>query len=68
MEMIVSYRILNDSGEVKKGIISIPGFDDKKPLGMFKNWKTATSEYLTQFDENISTMSKIIIDKLVAEI
>jgi hypothetical protein len=68
MEMIVSYRVLKDNVETKKGIIFIPNFDDKKPLGMFKNWKTATSEYLTQFDENVSTMSKLVVDKLVSEL
>lgn len=68
MEMIVSYRVLKDNVETKKGIISIPNFDDKKPLGMFKNWKTATAEYLTQFDENISTMSKLVVDSLVREL
>lgn len=68
MNMVVSYRVLKDNVEMKKGIISIPNFDDKKPLGMFKSWKTATGEYLTQFDENISTMSKLVVDKLVAEL
>jgi hypothetical protein len=68
MEMIISYRLLKDNVEIKKGIISIPNFDDKKPLGMFKNWKTATNEYLNQFDENISTMSKLIVDQIVSEI
>lgn len=68
MEMIVSYRVLKDHVETKKGIISIPNFDDKKSLGMFKNWKTATTEYLTQFDENISTMSKQVVDRLVKEL
>lgn len=68
MEMIVSYRILKDNVKTKKGTISIPNFDDKKPLGMFKNWKIATSEYLSQFDENISTMSKLIVDQLMSEI
>jgi hypothetical protein len=35
---------------------------------MFKNWKVATSEYLTQFDENIRTMSRLLVDKIVAEL
>ena len=68
MEMAVSYRVLKDNLETKKGTILIPSFDDKKPLGMFKNWKTATNEYLTQFDENISTMSKLVVDKLINEL
>jgi hypothetical protein len=68
MEMIVSYRVLKDNVETKKGIISIPNFDDKKQLGMFKNWKKATNEYLAQFDENISAMSKLVVDRIVNEL
>ena len=68
MEMKVSYRLLKDNMEIKKGIISLPGFDDKKPLGMFKNWKTATNEYLSQFDDNITTMSKLVVDKIMLEL
>ncbi len=68
MEMIVSYRLLKDNTEIKKGIITIPSFNDKKPLGMFKNWKTATREYLEQYDENISNMSTLFVDKLLHEL
>ncbi|HEY5367753.1 MAG TPA: hypothetical protein VIJ75_02080 [Hanamia sp.] len=68
MEMTVSYRVLKDNVEMKKGIISIPSFNDKESLGMYKSWKKATNEYLTQFDENISTMSKLVVDKLMNEL
>lgn len=68
METTVSYKLLKDNVATKTGIITIPNFDDKKPLGMFKNWKTATSEYLSQFDENITSISKLVVDKLVTEL
>ena len=32
MEMIVSYRVLKDNAEIKKGSIAIPAFNDKKKL------------------------------------
>ena len=68
MEMIVSYRVLKDNQETKKGTITIPAFNDKKPLGMFKSWKKATSEYLSQYDENITSMSRLVMEKLASEL
>lgn len=67
-DMVVSYRVLKDNIEIKKGIITIPYDSDKMNLGMFKSWKRATSEYLDQYNANITSMSKLLVEKLVKEI
>jgi len=68
MDMVVSYKLLKDNSEIKNGVISIPNFDDKRNLGMFTSWKKATAEYLDQYDQNIATLSKLVVDKLVSEL
>ena len=68
MDMIVSYKVFKDNLETKKGIMTIPYANDKKDLGMFKSWKKATTEYLEQYDANITSMSKLVVDKLVKEL
>ena len=68
MEMEVSYKLLKDNAAAKTGIISIPNFDDKRGIGMFTSWKTATSDYLDQYDQNITAISKLVVDKLVSEL
>jgi hypothetical protein len=68
MDMVVSYRLLNGNEEAKKGIITIPYNNDKMKLGMFKSWKKATSEYLDQYDANIISMSKLVVENLNKEI
>ena len=68
MDMVVSYRLLSDTMEVKKGIITIPYNNDKMKLGMFKSWRKATSEYLDQYDANIASMSKLFAEQLSKEL
>jgi hypothetical protein len=68
MNMVVSYKILNGDTEIKKGTISVSSFDSKRNLGMFKSWKSATSEYLYQYEANITAVSKLVVDKLVEEL
>lgn len=68
MDMVVSYILSKDNLEVKKGVISIPNFNDKRNLGMFTSWKTATTEYLDQYDQNIATLTKMVVDQLVKEL
>ena len=68
MDMVVSYKVFKDNVETKKGIMTLPYANDKKDLGMFKSWKKATTEYLEQYDANITSMSKLVVDKLVKEL
>ena len=68
MEIAVSYTLFNNNIETKKGLISIPNFDDKKSLPMFKNINKALKEYLIQFDENLTSLSKLVADKIASEL
>lgn len=68
MDMVVSYKVLKDNVETKRGVITIPYGNDKKNLGFFKSWKKATSEYLDQYDANITAQSKLVVDKLLKEL
>ena len=68
IDMVVTYKLSNDGLETKKGTITIPYIYDKQKLGMFKNWKNATIEFLEQYNLNITEMSKSFVQKLVTEI
>lgn len=68
VDMVVTYKVSKEGLELKKGTITIPYIYDKQKLGMFKNWKKATTEFLEQYDSNITEMSKSFVEKLVAEI
>ncbi len=67
-EMIISYRLLKDNTETKKGVITID--DRNKPLHVkiFHSVKKTFWGYLDQYNYNIQLMSKELIDKLIAEL
>jgi hypothetical protein len=67
-DLVISYKVTNNDASVKSGVIQLAYADDKKRLGLFKSWKTATSEYLSQYDLNISTLAKQAADKLIKEL
>lgn len=68
VDMVVTYKLSKDGLETKKGTITIPYIYDKQKLGMFKSWKKATTEFLEQYDSNITEMSKLFVQKLATEI
>ncbi|MBS1917309.1 MAG: hypothetical protein JST87_13610 [Bacteroidetes bacterium] len=67
-DMVVSYRILQDGTEAKKGVITIPNKDKTLTLKMFQSLRKKTWQYLDQYDENITVMSKRVIDQLITEL
>jgi hypothetical protein len=68
MNMVVTYKLLKDNQEMKNGIVSIPVLHDRQNLGMFRSWKRATQDYLDQYNSNIAAMSRMVVDKLAAEL
>lgn len=66
--MIVSYKLMQDNNEIKKGTITIPNMDKTMGLKMFESLKKRTWKYLDQYDENITVMSKLCVDKVMTEI
>lgn len=67
-DMLVSYRIVKEGAETKKGVISVT--DKNKPLyvKVFGNPRKTFWKYLEQYNLNIQSMGKEMIDKLIAEL
>ncbi len=66
--LIISYRVLDGSTEVKTGVITIPNVDKVVDQPLSEPTKVATKNYLDQYDASITAMSKTFLDKLVAEL
>lgn len=68
-QMVVSYKILNyDNTLYKAGIIDISNTDKGLTLGMFQSLKKKTFQYLDQYDASITSMSKMVVDKIAQEL
>jgi hypothetical protein len=55
-DLVVSYKLLQNDTTVKTGKISIKGDAHNKGIRFFQSWKSATSEYLVDYNTNINTM------------
>jgi len=68
-DLVVAYRLYDKNNTiVKTGTIRIEDPDKAVSLKMFHSLKNMTGEYLDRYDENITSMSKRLIDKLAAEL
>lgn len=67
-DLVVTYRLLKDDVETKKGIISIPNRGRPVSLKVLQSTKKMTWRYLDQYNENIRAMSRELVDKLLTEI
>lgn len=65
-DMVVSYRILKDNSEIKKGVITTT--DANKAMTHLRFVKSGTLEYFAQYDENIKAMTKKVAEKIMAEL
>lgn len=67
-EMIVTYKIVKDNTETKKGTVTIPNTVKTTGLQFLQTGKKATAQYLDQYDETVKLMSKKVIDQIIAEL
>lgn len=68
VDMAITYKLTKDNGEIKNGVINIADPNTVKQKRYFKRVKTATLEYLAQYDDNIKLMAKTAVDKMLAEL
>jgi hypothetical protein len=67
-ELVVTYRVLNGTTETQKGTVTVPNSDKLRRLRLFQSLRKATYQYLDQYNESIKAMSKVAVDKIVADV
>ena len=67
-DMAISYKLIKDNGEIKNGVINIADPNKLKQKKYFQKMKTATQDYLAQYDENIRSMAKTAVDKVMVDL
>lgn len=66
--LVVSYKIMQESTELKQGVISIPDLNKPITLKLFNSPKRKIWQYIDRYNENITAMSKEVIDRLINEL
>jgi len=64
-DIVVSYKLMQDGTETKKGKITIPDVSKSIYLKMFQSTRKKTWQFLEQHDANITAASRLVIDKLI---
>jgi len=67
-DLVVSYKVLKNGATTKTGTITIQNQDKNKKFRFLQSWKTALSEYLTNYNQNVTNMSKEFVDQLAEEL
>jgi hypothetical protein len=66
--MVVSYKILGDNAAARSGTITIPNNDKILNVKYLHSVRKTEGDYLDQYDENIKTMSRKVVDELIHEL
>jgi len=66
-DLVVSYKLVGADGD-KSGTITVKNKDKNMGLRYFQSWKSATSEYLSEYNANFTTMTKDFVTQLTSEL
>lgn len=67
-DLVVSYKLSGSDSVGKTGKIIIKSNAQNKGIRFFQSWKSATSEYLTDYNANLAVMTKSFVNKLMEEL
>ncbi len=66
-DLVVAYRVIGEGGG-KAGKITVRNGEKNKGLRFFQSWKSATGEYLAEYNSNFTTMAKSFVSQLANEL
>jgi hypothetical protein len=67
-DLVVSYKLTDAGKALKAGTISVKNTDKNKGLRFFQSWKSATSEYLSEYNANLTSLTKSFVTQLTQEL
>ena len=67
-DLIVAYKVVGSDAGVKTGKIAVKNTDKNKGLRFFQSWKSATSEHLSEYNANFTSMTKTFVSQLTNEL
>jgi hypothetical protein len=67
-DLVVSYKLYKGDSSVKTGTITIKNTENNKNMRFFQSWKSAVSEHLSDYDNNVTAMTTKFVDELMKEL
>ena len=66
--LVVSYKLMSPDNNIKTGQIVVIDTERSKNLRLFQSWKSATSDYIVNYNANVTDMSKQFVNQLNAKL
>jgi len=67
-DLVVTYRLTQADQLQKTGKITVKSTEQNKSIRYFQSWKSATSEYLADYNANLTAMTKTFVNQLTQEL
>ena len=67
-DLVVSYTLLEADKVLKTGTITVKNTEKKGDSRVFNAWRSATSEYLSEYNSNFTNMTKTLVNSLMQEL
>lgn len=67
-DLVVSYKLTGNDGNTKTGRITVKNAEHSRNIRFFQSWRSATSEYLTDYNADLASMSKDLMERLMTEL
>jgi hypothetical protein len=67
-DLVVSYDLKEKGVSIKTGQLTVKSNLQSKGIRYFQSWKSATTDYLTNYSADITTMSKTFVTQLLEEL
>jgi hypothetical protein len=68
VDLKVRYRLLDGSNVVKEGVVIADNTHRDLVLGKYQSWKKAQSQFLDDYNANLVSMTKDVLEKISAEL
>jgi hypothetical protein len=66
-DLVVSYKLHQPDSTIKTGSITVKSKQHTQNLRLFQSWKSATSEYLSAYESDVTAMTKEFVTKLLED-
>jgi hypothetical protein len=67
-DLIVSYRVLQNGSEAKSGRVTVSNIEKNRGIRFAQSWKSSASEFLAEYNVDITEMTKTAVNKLLLEL
>lgn len=67
-DLVVSYKVSQNGSETKSGKITIANIEKNRDIRFAQSWKSSASEFIGEYNVDISEMTKTFVGKILQEL